>query len=326
MTGLMEKVNPLISVIVPIYKAEKYLVNCIKSIIEQTYQNLEIVLVDDGSPDSCPQICDEYAKKDSRIIVIHKENGGVSSARNAGIDICHGTYITFLDADDELKSTYIEVLWKNLVDNEADVSCCRPTHHNYQWNMDNSALVWNREESLVQSLSDHPLTHAAWAKLYTREIIGNLRFDTSLRINEDSFFVFQICCKQPRLIAVADNLYIYNFSTSSTSRSNFSEKFNDILIVSQRKYEIIKNSFPHLIDLAKNMLLKAKMNYLQNICLKTDGEYSDTEKSLIQEIKKEKKHYIPSTKADDKWHFIICHNLYFIYKRAYRIKSRKARK
>ena len=100
--------KPLISVIVPVYKVERYLDECVESIVNQTYHNLEIVLVDDGSPDNCPQMCDDWAKKDERIRVIHKENGGVSSARNAGLDICTGDYISFIDSDDWIPSNFEE--------------------------------------------------------------------------------------------------------------------------------------------------------------------------------------------------------------------------
>lgn len=95
--------DPLISVIVPVYKVEKYLDECVESIVNQTYRNLEIILVDDGSPDNCPQMCDDWAKRDARIRVIHKENGGLSSARNAGLDVCTGEYISFIDSDDWLE-------------------------------------------------------------------------------------------------------------------------------------------------------------------------------------------------------------------------------
>ena len=102
--------NPLVSIIVPIYKVEPYLRRCLDSIVNQTYTNLEIILVDDGSPDGCPQICDEYVAKDKRIIVIHKENGGLSDARNAGLDICKGEYISFVDSDDILDLNAVEYM------------------------------------------------------------------------------------------------------------------------------------------------------------------------------------------------------------------------
>ena len=116
------KEKPLISVIVPIYKVEKYLNKCVKSIINQTYKNLEIILVDDGSPDNCGKICDKLAERDDRIRIIHKKNGGLSSARNAGIEIANGEYIGFVDSDDYIDNDMFETLYNNIKDNNADLS------------------------------------------------------------------------------------------------------------------------------------------------------------------------------------------------------------
>ena len=116
----------MISVIVPIYGVEKFLPNCIDSILKQTYTDLEIILVDDGSKDNCPAICDEYAKKDNRIKVIHKENGGLSSARNAGLKIAFGQYVSFIDADDFISPNFYEILLENLLKNNADISERKP--------------------------------------------------------------------------------------------------------------------------------------------------------------------------------------------------------
>lgn len=115
----------LISVIVPVYKVEKYINKCVDSIINQTYTNLEIILVDDGSPDNCGNICDEYAKKDNRIKVVHKENAGVSSARNIGLEKSSGKYITFIDADDYVEKNYCEELLNILKIENADCVACR---------------------------------------------------------------------------------------------------------------------------------------------------------------------------------------------------------
>ena len=117
----------LISVIVPVYKVEKFLARCLDSIISQTYENMEIILVDDGSPDSCGSICDEYAQRDARFRVLHKENGGLSDARNCGVEIASGAYIAFIDSDDYIAPNYVEYLYRLLVDNDADISCCCKT-------------------------------------------------------------------------------------------------------------------------------------------------------------------------------------------------------
>lgn len=119
-----ELTKPLISVIVPVYKVEQYLTECVESILAQTYKNLEIILVDDGSPDKCPEICENLAKKDARIRVIHKKNGGLSSARNAGLDIATGAYTAFVDSDDSVDPDMLSTMYQWLIDNDADVAMC----------------------------------------------------------------------------------------------------------------------------------------------------------------------------------------------------------
>lgn len=119
-----EKSNVLISVILPIYKVEKYLQRCVESIINQTYTNLEIILVDDGSPDGCPTICDDYATKDQRVKVVHKKNGGLSDARNAGTMCANGKYIAYVDPDDVVSSDYIEYLYRLTENGQYDISGC----------------------------------------------------------------------------------------------------------------------------------------------------------------------------------------------------------
>ena len=115
--------NPMISVIVPIYNVEKYLARCVDSIVNQTYKNLEIILVDDGSPDRCPQMCDDYADKDSRNKVIHKKNGGLSDARNAGMAVATGEYISFIDSDDWIETSMFELLLNNIFQYDCEISC-----------------------------------------------------------------------------------------------------------------------------------------------------------------------------------------------------------
>lgn len=147
--------NPLITVIIPCYKVEQYLPKCINSVLTQTYTNLEIILVDDGSPDNCGNICDNYAQKDSRIKVIHKTNGGLSDARNKGIDIAHGEYITFIDSDDYVSNDYIEVLYNLLKENNAQMSICLPycisemNETIIRINNKNKKIIFNSEEALI---------------------------------------------------------------------------------------------------------------------------------------------------------------------------------
>ena len=193
-----KKMNELISIIAPIYCVEDYIHRCVDSLINQTYSNLEIILVDDGSPDNCGQICEEYAKKDHRVKVIHKKNGGISSARNAGIDICKGKYIMFIDSDDYIAPTTIEHLYKDITSTGADISICDYI------SFSDRVTVKNKYPKKVFTVSgDDKYRYIApsdvysdygvvsivqWNKLFKAKIFKNLRYSEG-KINEDEFII-----------------------------------------------------------------------------------------------------------------------------------------
>ena len=192
--------TPLISVIVPVYNVENYLRACVDSIIAQTYDNLEIILVDDGSPDNCPAICDEYAEKDSRIKVIHKENGGVSSARNYGIDASKGLYITFIDSDDTVAENWIEGLYETI--NDYDLSIAGITYVNDE-NRSSSSPIGKEFVDLIKS----SLFGYACNKLYKRDAIGDLRFASIQR--EDIIFNLSLFSSGKTYTLVDSHGYYY---------------------------------------------------------------------------------------------------------------------
>ncbi len=205
--------QPLISIIIPVYKIEKFIDKCIKSIISQTYRNLEIILVDDGSPDKCPSICDKYAKIDNRIKVIHKPNGGLSDARNAGIDICKGDYIGFVDGDDYISENMYEHLLDHCIKCNADMSICGI----YAIDEDYSNLsIYNpmiyKETILsnIQALNHLLLTfdvnfEVAWNKLYKRNLFfnkDNIRYPYG-KLHEDTYTTY-------KLLYYANNIAVFN--------------------------------------------------------------------------------------------------------------------
>lgn len=204
----------LISLVVPIYKVEKYLKRCIESILNQTYKNLEIILVDDGSPDNCGKMCDEYAKKDERIVVIHKENGGLSSARNAGLERAKGKYVLFVDSDDFLVENGVEIVSKKALEKEYDLICFN--YYNYlengiSYEMDNVSKYADIEYDKKFMLSQ--LT--AWSRAYKISFLkqNNLLFKEKI-IYEDLAFV-------PSLINYTKNIgYVNEFLYYYTIREN----------------------------------------------------------------------------------------------------------
>lgn len=270
--------DSLVSIIVPIYNAEKYLDSCIQSVLRQTYTNWELILIDDGSTDKSGRIAEEYGFADERITVFHQKNLGVSLARNQGIDEATGNYVVFLDADDELIEDCLAKTVNIAEETNADVVAGRSCENQELFQ---DRIIWTGAEALENSLKDHLFTYSACAKLIRREFIGKTRFTPDIRINEDSYFVFQLLCKQNVFVLTNDVIYFYRANSESSSRTVFSEKYFDILKVSDLKYKKIEEQFPQMHDLAKNMLLKARMNVLRILAVRTRDEYRDVEKKLL---------------------------------------------
>lgn len=224
----------LVSVIVPIYKVEKYIHRCIDSIINQTYSNLEIILVDDGSPDSCGAICDEYARTDNRIVVVHKSNGGLSDARNAGLDIMHGDFVTFIDSDDYISLDYVERLYKVLKDNNADISVCA---EEYVLELPNGkekvikrpfrdyegTKVLTAEEALSCTLRQDLFEASAWGKLYLARLFSDIRYPVGFAY-EDQGTTYKTFLKSERVAFLGEHLYCYLQRNGSILHSGGSSK------------------------------------------------------------------------------------------------------
>lgn len=306
--------QPKISVIIPAYNAETYLEPCVRSALQQTYQNLEILLIDDGSTDSTWEICRRLAAADSRIKPIHKQNGGVSSARNAGIEAASGAMLLFVDGDDELKENGLEALIEAQQRASADIVAAwydmgAPIPY-----PEAGDVVWKGTEALQKSLEDHPLTYSAWAKLYTREIIGDTRFQEGIRVNEDSLFVFQLLCKQPCFAGIKDVVYFYRPNAASASRAAFSEKYFDITKVADVKQQLILQQYPQLEAAARNMKLKAELSLLNNLSSCPGSTYRAQEKALLHNLRAGKTYYISATRKDDLLFFLMTHHLYYPFK------------
>ena len=308
--------DSLVSIIVPIYNAEKYLDSCIQSVLRQTYTNWELILIDDGSTDKSGRIAEEYGFADERITVFHQKNLGVSLARNQGIDEATGNYVVFLDADDELIEDCLAKTVNIAEETNADVVAGRSCENQELFQ---DRIIWTGAEALENSLKDHLFTYSACAKLIRREFIGKTRFTPDIRINEDSYFVFQLLCKQNVFVLTNDVIYFYRANSESSSRTVFSEKYFDILKVSDLKYKKIEEQFPQMHDLAKNMLLKARKNVLRILAVRTRDEYRDVEKKLLEYILDNKEDYIPSSKECNQWMFILSHHLFYVYKFAHYI-------
>ncbi len=314
--------KPLVSVVVPVYKAEKYIHRCIDSILNQTLTDLELILVDDGSPDNSGVICDEYALTDNRVKVFHQKNKGVCAARNKGIDNAKGEYISFVDSDDYLRDSALEVLYKDITEHNADISCAgfgSPGNdvHNTR------CVVWKGNKALKNSLLDNPHTYSACRKLYRKSFVGDIRFEEGRKVNEDSFFVFCCCLKQPNFVIRNMTIYYTEDNPNSASRAEFSEKFFDILYFSERKQELVKENYPEFQAELNNIVIKANLSMLYAFCKTNERKYRKDINKCIRTIKKLKKYFVPINTAEKKFFFVVTNNLYFVYKVYYNMKHKK---
>ena len=214
-----------ISVIIPVYRVEEHLRECVDSVINQTYTNLEIILVDDGSPDSCPQICDEYARADDRVKVIHKPNGGLSSARNAGIDIATGKWIGFVDSDDFIAPNMYEKLY--IIVEGCDLAICNYSKVNEESALLNSDNAHMKDEVLTKVEALYKATYpscmvyyiTAWNKLYSSKLFADIRFPEG-KLHEDEFIVHHIFDKCAKVATTSECLYMYRQRDGSIMKSN----------------------------------------------------------------------------------------------------------
>lgn len=221
----------LISVIVPVYKVEKYLTSCVTSLMAQSYRNLEIILVDDGSPDRSGDLCDTLAAQDERIVVIHKPNGGLSDARNAGIETAKGDYLFFLDSDDTIHEETLEILWKNLKENQVDISVC-----SYLAYFEGEDIDTVLPEQSIEKMSN---IEALWKmfdpeynvqmiictnKLYKKALWDTIRFPIG-KIQEDEFTTYKLIYKAKTIVYTDLKMYYYlQRSDSITGTGKMSRK------------------------------------------------------------------------------------------------------
>ena len=275
----------LISIIVPVYKVEAYIRRCVDSILEQTYQNLEIILVDDGSPDNSGQICDEYAKADSRVRVIHKSNGGLSDARNAGIQIAKGEYLGFIDSDDYIEPNMFELLLHDALEHDADIAICgyydvyekaRP-HYQYL-----EQEVMNAEEALKTCLMTTKTGVMACNKLYKRFLFDKVAYPKG-KTTEDAFVIADLMEQCKTVSLNTKPLYYYVHRPESITTKKFSKTDFNVIYAYRHVVEKVSKSFPAVRSLAEARLLWAYLIVLDKSILTDETEVN---KKLQRYIRK----------------------------------------
>lgn len=261
--------TPLISVIVPVYQVEEYLERCVKSILSQTYKNLEVILVDDGSPDQCPAICDACAEKDVRVKVLHQENKGLSGARNAGIDAASGEYLAFVDSDDYVSPHFIEELYQLLQDTGCAIGQCRFSYVKGDGLVEegDSAFCIYRGESLMEQLYG-PEEKAtcfvvAWNKLYRAELFKEtgIRYPEG-RIHEDEAITYRLFHEAKKLAFLDRALYGYYTENGDSITSVFSAKRLQWLTAHEERIAFFKkNGYEKLLPAAYRKLCDACITF-----------------------------------------------------------------
>lgn len=285
------KTDELISVIIPVYNVEKYLPRCIDSIIGQSYQNLEIILVDDGSPDNCGRICDEYALKDNRIKVIHNKNGGVSSARNAGIDVSTGCFITFVDSDDYISENYIDILYSNLIESNSDISVINYTEiFGEKINSKNiSSGLRNvfSQHDFISLLLSKKVICSCWGKLYKRDLFEYIRFPLGRVHAEDAWVLYKTCFKASRVVFDETVCYYYLIREGSAVQKKFDiEIYKSNTEINEEIMNCCEELYPDLSTLIKADRLSVCFKMLYRImCAYNRKEFREQEKEMISRIK-----------------------------------------
>lgn len=238
---------PLISVIVPVYKVEEYLDKCVSSIVEQTYTNLEIILVDDGSPDNCPAMCDAWAENDSRIKVIHQENKGGGEARNAALDVANGELIAFVDSDDYIAPDMYDYLY-GLLNQGADIAECgyiEVTGDDAVLSQGDEVRAYSAQEAMAAHIRDCFFRQLIWNKLYRREAVENVRFPAENKI-DDEFFTYQVIGNAKLLIKSNKICYAYRQQPSSVMHILNSKQRLRAVDAKAKRHTYILEKFPDL--------------------------------------------------------------------------------
>lgn len=315
----------LISVIIAVYNTQDYIRKCVGSVLDQTYKCFEIILVDDGSTDASPEICDELARDYDQIRVIHQTNGGVSTARNSGINAALGEYLTFLDSDDELCENALELLLSDALKYDADVvSAVKSMVDNdgivYDTYGNGELSIYKGEEPIVLSLEYDRQTNSACAKLFSRAFLGDVRFADGRNINEDGFFIFECYAKCPVLVQHNISIYRYFIRSASSSRKGFSESFFDMLYFCEEKKKIIKADFPHLEPPLLTMEVSTHLFFLEALCRTNDKKYRSDEKKSKKVVRDNYARFKPHNKHEKAMARIVRYHLYPLYKMMIRIR------
>lgn len=295
----MEK--PLISVIVPAYNVEKFIGKCIDSILRQSFKDFEVLLIDDGAKDSTPEICDACAKKDSRIKVYHKENGGLSDARNYGIDRMQGKYVTFIDSDDYVDSGYFEYLY-GLITQEEDIQiaiCGKKSvreDENASPDPETFHEIITGERAVQKMLCGLGSGHSAWGKLYSANLWKTVRYPKG-KIYEDYATTYRVMALVDKAAWGNAAMYFYVQHIESIMHQKCSRRSLSLVDIADEETEFIVKKWPALKQEALARKVTSELKCLQNILNAKNEEFDDYKQKIVEDVRRHKGELLASKKV-----------------------------
>lgn len=318
---------PELSIIVPVYKVEKYLRKCIESILKQTFTNFELILVNDGSPDSCPAICEEYKIRDERVVVIHKKNGGLSDARNFGLDIARGDYLGFVDSDDYIEPAMYETLMNVIKETDSDMAVC----DNYRvssggitvQSCEDKSKCYCRKDAMYSFLTDTISSHA-WNKLYKKELFSGIRYPCG-RFYEDIATTYKYVHRCNKVAYTKAPLYYYTIRDDNISYSHNPYRIYHIFLAFKERYEFAKIEYPQFVDECLKLAVEHGLSVCYQAILSGDNvKFEDMRNYLIKQKKYIfKSRRLPIKRKAQVLLLIFSRNLYYILIKYLQVVRRK---
>lgn len=275
------KEDELISVIIPVYNVEEYLGKCLDSIIMQSYRNFEVILINDGSSDNSLKICEKYADKDKRIVLVNQNNSGVSKARNVGLLKAKGKYITFIDSDDTVDSRYLEILYRNLKSTKADISMCTwNCKENIVYNDRHNLKCWSRQQTFLNMFKTKKIDGSVCSKLYRRECVENLFFDENLKIGEDQLFAIKAIEKASKVVFQEIPLYTYFIRTTSAMNSKLDSRYWDVVYRAEWLVNKAASDLPEM----RGLFRKEEINIYVTMIIRNIKSGTDESKEIVDYV------------------------------------------
>lgn len=275
-----------VSIIVPVYNVEKYLDECVKSILAQTYTDIEIVLVDDGSKDTSGAMCDEYKKQDERIVVVHKENGGLSSARNAGMENASGSYYIFVDSDDTISSNMVEEMVKKAKEHDAKIVSSLISEEQNKLGKGNTEkiTILNTHDALKSIFSDGLVVTSSSGKMYAADLWEDITFPTDM-IFEDFATIYKVIRKSPKVVSFEDWQYFYRPNPAGITGTPFYHRKMQFFEVADKVTAGISGEYSDLVPVIRNRITRQAISYYRDVASSGYDDINDT-KFIISTVRK----------------------------------------